>query len=245
MMRALKISRLVWALLTGSALLCGAVWLVSHRVRPVRWAGDAELVALSAERDRLRDSDDPTRDALRARQQTRLQQGWTMLRLAGLSEKLGPGWRCDWQPDRAGERPVVITRVAPGINDWPTCLSAVRQWTETPGVRFDSLDIAAEGVGHQRRFTRIALGLRFILAVAPNGNAERAAPSRGPLPVASATVPATTRKVGPGPSLVRPSASAEPPAPGLSSAPFRPDPPGFRAGELSPMPVHQPIGKQP
>ena len=65
MNRGLKVSRLAWALLAFSALPCGAVWLVSHRVRPIRWAGDAELVALTTERERLHESDDATRDAWR------------------------------------------------------------------------------------------------------------------------------------------------------------------------------------
>jgi len=35
MNRGLKVTRPAWALLAFSALLCGAVWLVSHRVRPI------------------------------------------------------------------------------------------------------------------------------------------------------------------------------------------------------------------
>jgi len=243
MNRGLKVTRPAWALLAFSALLCGAVWLVSHRVRPIRWAGDAELVALTTERERLHESDDATRDAWRTQQRTRFQQGWTAERLAELPEKLGPGWRCEWQSAGAGERRAVVTRVTPRLNDWPACVAAVRQWAGTPGVLLDSIDLAAEGTGRRRHFTQVALGLRFILAAAPNGNAERAAPSRGPLSVAPAAVPATTRKVGRVPSHRRPSAFAGPPAPGPAGAPFRPDPPGARAGEGSPVSVHQPKEK--
>ena len=73
------------------------------------------------------------------------------------------------------------------------------------------------------------LGLRLIGADAPIRKAEQAAPSRGPLPLASGELPATTRKVGPVPSLRLPSASAGPAASGPASAPIRPDPPGPRA----------------
>ena len=243
MKRAQKISRPVWALFALSALLCGSVWVVSHRIRPIRWAGDPELVALTTERERLHESDDTTRDALRAQQRTRTQQGWTAERLAQLPEKFGPGWRCEWQSAGAGERRAFVTRIAPRLNDWPAYITAVRQWAGMPGVFLDSLDMAAEGTGRRRRFIQVAFGLRFIPAAASNGNAERTAPSRGPLPVAPAAEPAATRKVGP--SLRRPSASAEPPAPG--AAPLRPDPPGARAGiglfPVRSISVHQPKEK--
>ena len=243
MNRACKVSPSAWAWLAFSALVCGAVWVVSHRVRPIRWAGDTELFALTTERERLRESDDATRDTLRAQQRTRIQQGWTAERLARLPEKCGPGWYWEWQSAGVGERRAVVTRVASQLDDWPACVAAVRQWAGTPGVQLDSLDLFAEGTGRRRRFTQATLGLRFLLAAAPNGNAERAA--GGPLPVASAAEPATPRKVGLVPSLRRPSASAEPPAPGPASAPFRPDPPGERAGLNSPVSIHQPIGIPP
>ena len=244
MNRAHSVSRPAWALFALSALLCGTVWAISHRVHPIRWAGDAELVALTSERERLHESDDATCEAWRARQWTRLQQGWTAERLAEVPGKFGPGWRCEWPSAGAGERRVVVTRVAPRLNDWPVGVAAVRQWAATPGVFLDFLDLAAEGNGRHRRFTRIALGLRFIPAAATKGNSERAAPGRSPLPVAPAAVPATPRKVGPVPSLRRPSASAEPPAPGPASAPLRPDPPGDRAGGVS-FPIRSTSVQQP
>lgn len=234
MNRARQVSRPVWALFAFSALLCSAVWFVRHRVRPIRWAGDTELVALTADRETLRASDDATRDILRAQQQSHLQSGWTAEQLAELPKELGPSWRCEWRTTGADERRAIVTRVAPRLQDWPAYVAAVRRWAGAPGVRLDSLDIAAEGTGRRRQFTQILIGLRFTLAAAPNGNAERPAPSRGALPVAPAAEPATTRPVGPVPSL-------RPPV----SAPFRSDPPGDRAGERAKISNHQPREKTP
>lgn len=234
MNRTRQVSRPVWALFAFSALLGGAVWFVSHRVRPLRWVGDAELEALTTDREALRASDDTTRDALRAQQQLRLQSGWTEEQLAELPKSLGAGWRCEWLPAGAGERRAVVTRVAPRLQDWPVCVAMVRRWAGAPGVRLDSLDIAAEGTGRRRQFTQVLIGLRFTLAAAPKGNAERPAPSRGALPVAPAAEPTTTRPAGPVPSL-------RPPV----SAPFRSDPPGDRAGERAKISNHQPREKTP
>ena len=122
MIRGRKVSRPVWALLASSALLCGAVWFVSHRVRPIRWAGDPELVALTAEREQLQQNDNATRDALRAQLQTRMQLGWTEERLAELPAKFGPGWRCALQNAGAGERRLLVTRV----NPWITCTNGMK-----------------------------------------------------------------------------------------------------------------------
>jgi hypothetical protein len=238
--RTRKVSRLTWSAFVASVLLCGAVWIVRHRIRPIRWTGDAELIALTTERERLHGSDDATREALRAQQRTRLQQGWTAERLAEVPEKFGAGWRCEWQSAGVAERRGVVTRIAPRLDDWPGCIAAVRQWAGTPGVLLDSLDFVANGAGRRRHFAQVALGLRFILAAAPIGDGERAAPSGGPLPVPPATEPPTTRKVGAVPSLRRPSASAEPPAPATVSAPFRSDPPGLRDDKGSPISVPQP-----
>jgi len=167
--------------------------------------------------------------------------GWTAERLAELPEKLGPGWRCEWQSAGAGERRAVVTRVTPRLNDWPACVAAVRQWAGTPGVLLDSIDLAAEGTGRRRHFTQVALGLRFILAAAPNGNAERAAQAAAHSPLLRPRC-ATTRKSGASrrtaPVRLRRASGSRA---GGRSVPTRPS--GCPGREGSPVSVHQPKEK--
>ena len=65
MKRPTNISRGTWCALGISVFVYGGVWTVVHRLRPIQWAGDPELTALVGERERLHDSGDTTRDALR------------------------------------------------------------------------------------------------------------------------------------------------------------------------------------
>jgi hypothetical protein len=228
--RPTRISRGAWFALGASVLLYGGVWTVVHRLRPIHWAGDPELTALVDERERLRDSDDATRDALRRQSEELLRQAWTNETLRALAERLGSAWVWESRDTEPLERHVVLTRVAPRFDEWPAYVALIADLEKQPGLTVESLDIAAEGARRHRRFTRLTIGLRFIVADAAISKAERSAPSRGPLPLAPGERPATPRKVGPVPSLRRPSASAEPPASGPASAPVRPDPPGPRAG---------------
>jgi hypothetical protein len=206
-----KVSRAAWAGLALSALLCGAVWAISHRLRPVRWAGDPELTALAAERDRLPDRDDRTRDALRRQQRTAGNHSWTDASLADFQRKLGSDWRWQAEPAAPGaaERRFKLTAMSQDIRRWPDCMAAVETLEKLPGVAILSLEITATGTGRQRRFTRIVLGLRLVWHDGRNpGNAERAAalfarsPFRGGVPGPAVEVRTSV------PALRPPSASA-------------------------------------
>ena len=99
---------------------------------------------------------------------------------------------------------------------------------QQPGVIVESVEILADGYARDRRLTRVAIGLRFVVAVAPARDGQRAVPSHGPPTVAPAAGPATPRKVGAFTSHRRPSAFAEPPAPGTAVTSFRPRPSGLQ-----------------
>ena len=233
------ISRKAWLALGASAAIYAAVWLVVHRLRPIRWAGDPQLAALVAEEERLHDFGDATRDALRRQSDETLKHAWTDEVLRGFRDKLGPTWSWESRDAEGPERRVLITRSRLRFDEWGACVALVRQLENEPGLAVESLDIAADGAGHQRRFSRFSIGLRFIVADATGPKAERPAPSRGPLPLGQGGQPAATPKVGPVPSLRLPSASAKPAASGPASAAVRADPPGPRAGagEAVPLPT--------
>ena len=178
MKRACKVSPAAWAGLVLSTLLCAAVWTVSRHLRPVRWAGDPELVALVSERDGLSDRDDRMREALRQRQQALATHAWTDESLAGLQQRLGADWRWEAEPAApgAGQRRFKLTALPREIRLWPACMAAVEALETQPGVAILSLEITAAGAGRQRRFTRVVLGLRLVWHGGRNpGNAERAA----------------------------------------------------------------------
>jgi len=226
---ARTISRGAWLAFATSAVLGGAVWFVAHQWRPITPESDTEVTALVSERDRLRGHDDQARDTLRDQRKGLARQAWSAEAVAGLQQSLSADWRWEWEP---GVRPhrAVLQRTAPRLEEWPHYVALVAELARQPGVSVDSVEFHADGAARERRFTRVTIGLRFTVADAPLSDAERAVPSHGPLPVASAGSPATPRKIGPVSSLRRPSASAEPPAPGPASTPFRSDPPGPRAG---------------
>jgi hypothetical protein len=90
----------------------------------------------------------------------------------------------------------------------------------------ESLEFHVEAAAPKRGSKQAAIGLRFIVAVAPSRDGQRAAPSCGPPTVAPAKGPATPRKVGALTSHRRPSASAEPPASGTTGASFQSRPTG-------------------
>jgi hypothetical protein len=231
MNRALKITRVAWFALAISLAASGAVWFATHRWPAARPTDNAELTALLNQREQLRPNDDATRDSLRHEQQGISRQAWNRERLAALVRRLSPDWRWEWE---AGNRPARVSLVqeAPQMEEWPRYVALVTDLTRQPGTVLEPVEIEATGPARERRFTRVVIGLRFIIADAPTSDAERVAPSRGPLPVAPAESPATPRKIVPVSLLRLPSASAEPPAPGQASAPFRSDPPGPRAGVL-------------
>lgn len=222
-----SISRRVWFAFGGSVLLFGIVWWMAHLKPSAPSAGAAEFAALTGERARLQGNDDRVRYRLREQQRGLTRLAWTPERLAALQQWRGAGWSWSWEPGDPPGR-VTLERVAPRIEEWPAYRALVTELAAQPGVIIESVEILADGAARDRRFTRVAIGLRFIVAVAPSRDGQRAAPSRGPPTVAPAQAPATTRKVGASTSHRRPSASAEPPAPGTAGASFRSRPSGFQ-----------------
>ena len=220
-----SISRRVWLAFGGSILLFGIVWWLAHHAPPTPPVGAAEFAALTSERARLQGNDDRVRDRLREQQRGLTRIAWTPAMLATLQQRQGAGWRWTWEPGDPRSR-VTLQRVAPRIEEWPAYTALVVELAAQPGVIIESVEILADGAARDRRLTRVAIGLRFIVAVAPSPDGRRASPSHGPPTVAPAKGPATTRKVGTFTSHRRPSASAEPPAPGTTGASFRSRPSG-------------------
>lgn len=236
MSRHVPITRGAWILLGLSTVIAGLGFALP-RLRPVPTHLDPELSALRGERDVLAVNDDATLENLRQQSRKQPQDTWSAVRL---TDRVGTGWRVEWQRPDGDSRAVLFSRSAPRLHEWPDYLRFLKSWTDLPGVAFESLDVSAGGPAQAREFTRVVIGLRLILADAPIGDAERAAPSRGPLPVAPASSPAIPRKVGPGPPLRPPATSAEPPADGPASASSRPDPPGPWAGVYQTTPPINP-----
>ncbi len=221
-----SISRGAWFAFGGTVLLFGISWWMAHHAPhapPVR----AEFAALTNERTLLQGNNDDMRDGLREQQRGLTRIAWTPERLAALQQRQGASWRWTWEPGDPRSR-VTLQRVAPRIEEWPAYGALVAELAAQPGVIIESVEILADGAARDRRFTRVAIGLRFIVAVAPSRAGQRAAPSRVPPTVAPAEGPATTRKIGAFTSHRRPSASAEPPAPGTSGASFRSRSSGFQ-----------------
>jgi hypothetical protein len=225
--RITPISRRVWFAFGSSAVVFGVVAWLAHRTVPTPAGHAAEFATLTRERDSLRGHDDDVRDRLRGQQQGLARLAWTPEKLAELERRQGDRWRWTWEPGDPPTR-VTLQRVAPQIEEWAAYRAFVAAWAGQPGVIVESLEILADGPARARRLTRVALGLRFVVAVTPSRDGPRAAPSRGPPTVAPAVGPATPRKVVPFTPLRRPSASAEPPAPGTSGASFRSRPSGVQ-----------------
>lgn len=234
-----SISRHVCLAFGSSVLLFAVAWGVAHHESPSSVAGAPEFAALTGERAQLQGNDDPVRDRLREQQGGLARIAWTPEKLAALQQKLGAGWRWTWEPGEPRCR-VALQSIKPRIEEWPAYRALVAELAAQPGAIIESLEILADGTAHDRRFIKVTIGLRFIVAVAPSRDGQRATPSRGPPTVAPAEGPATTRKVGAFTSHRRPSASAEPSAPGTSGASFRSRPSGVQ-GRRS----HQPTTSQP
>lgn len=232
MSRTVLITRGAWVLLGMSAMLAGAGFALP-RLRPVPTEVDAELVALRDERDVHATNDDATLERLRQQSRAQPPVAWSAEKFA---QRVGTGWRVEWQQPAGASRKVLLSRSAPRLHAWPDYLHFLKSWMDQPGIVLESLDVTAKGAAQARELDQVAIGLRVVLTVAPINNAERDSPNLVPLPVVAAEWAASPRKVGPGPSLRRPAASAEPPAPGQASAPVRPDPPGARAADFSPIP---------
>jgi hypothetical protein len=231
--RARKISRRVWFAFVGSVVLFAAGLWLALRPRPAESAHTAEFTALVGEKEHLRGNDESVRDRLREQQQGLTRIAWTPEKLAALEQRNGPRWRWTWEPGEPRAR-VTVQRVAPRIEEWAVYRALVAELAKQPGVMVESVEILADGHARDRRLTRVAIGLRFVVAVAPDRDGQRAVPSHGPPTVAPAAVPATPRKVGAFTSHRRPSAFAEPPAPGTSGASFRSRPSGVQGRSYHP-----------
>ena len=212
--------------LVVAAVFAGAGWIALLRLRPAAPDAGGELEALTAELGQLHGNEDGVRDGLRGQQAALNRHAWSADAVTGLRAQLGPGWRWAW----ASRERVLLSREQPRLEEWLAHVALVAALGQQPGLVVESVEVRAEGAARSRRFVAVTIGLRFNLAAAPAGDAERAAPNRVPPPVAPADGPAPTRKVGPVAPLRRPDAFAEPPAPGPVSASFRPDPPGSSAG---------------
>jgi hypothetical protein len=218
----------------SSFVVCAAVgWFAIHP-RPASSAPAAEFTALVGELERLRGNDDGLRDRLREQQRGLSRIAWTPEKLAALELRHGSRWRWTWEPGEPRTR-VTLLRVAPRIEEWAVYRALVSELTEQPGVIVESVEILADGYARDRRLTRVAIGLRFVVAPARDG--QRAVPSHGPPTVAPAAGPATPRKVGAFTSHRRPSAFAEPPAPGTSGASFRSRPSGVQGRSSHPTKI--------
>ena len=229
-----SISPRVWVAFGASVVLLGIVWWIAHSAPPEPPIRAAEFAALINERARLQGNDDGVRDRLREQQRGLARIAWTPDMLTTLQHRHGAGWRWIWEPSDPRSR-VTLQRVAPRIEEWPAYGALVTELAAQPGVIIESVEILAEGVARDRRFTRVAIGLRFIVLVAPSRDGQRAAPSRSPPTVAPAEGPAMPRKVGASTSHRRPSAFAEPPAPGTAGASFRSRPSGVQGRSRHPQ----------
>ncbi len=210
------------------SVLLAVAGLALPQLRPVPTGVDVDLIALRSEQGALVGNDDATLENLRQQATAQPPLAWSVEKF---TERVGMGWRVEWQQPDGASRSVRLSRSGPRLHQWPDYLRFVKSWMAQPGIILESLEVSATGTTGTRELAQVVVGLRITLTDAPIRNAEQAAPSRVPLPVASAEGAAKTRKIGPGPSLRRPSASAEPPAPGPASAPVRPDPPGPRAAD--------------
>lgn len=234
MSRTRSISRRVWSAFVSSFVLCAAAgWFALHP-RPAAAEHAAEFTALVGELERLRGNDDGLRDRLREQQRGLSRIAWTPDKLAALELRYGSRWRWTWESGEPRTR-VTLLRVAPHIEEWAVYRALVSELTEQPGVIVESVEILADGYARDRRLTRVAIGLRFVVAPARDG--QRAVPSHGPPTVAPAAGPATPRKVGAFTSHRRPSAFAEPPAPGTSGASFRSRPSGVQGRSSHPTKI--------
>ncbi len=233
MNRTFGISRGVGFAFVGSVVLFAAVgWFALHPL-PAESAHAGEFAALVGEQERLRGNDDSLRDRLREQQRGFTRIAWTRDKLAALEQRHGSRWRWTWEPGDPRAR-ATVQRVAPRIEEWAVYRALVAELAGQPGVIVESVEILADGYARDRRLTRVAIGLRFVVAVAPARDGQRAVPSHGPPTVAPAAGPATPRKVGAFTSHRRPSAFAEPPAPGTSGAPFRSRPSGVQGRSSHP-----------
>lgn len=217
-----------WLFLTFGVALLAVVLYVRQHGELLRFAEDGELVRLRAERQRL-SAFEPA--ALRA----------TQAKLEELEKRTATDrpWPEGWsgREENPGEDAGGATwRLSPtGVPSWTGLVNAIGTLVSVPGSRIVSVQIRSRGTLTERQMASVE-----IVLTQPTTPWSRRNPSGGTTGPGAGD-PATPTAVGAGPSLRRPSASAEPPAPGQASAPIRPDPRGPRAGTVfipNPQPTH-------
>ncbi len=199
-----------------SALFAVAGLALPH-LRPVPTGVDADLIALRSEQAALAGNDDMTLENLRQQARAQPPAAWSVEKF---TEQVGTGWQVEWQQTDGASRSVRLSRSHPRLQQWPDYVRFVKSWTDQPGIVLESLEICATSTAGTRELTQVVIGLRVTLAGAPIRNAEQAAQSRVPLPVAAAESAARPGRSGPAPR----------------SAQIRPDPPGPRAADSPSIP---------
>jgi len=171
-----SITRSAWILLGLSAIVAGLGFALP-RLRSVPNGVDEELVALRSERDALAANDDATLDNLRQQARTQPPVAWPTEKF---TERVGTGWRVEWQQPHGASRVALLSRSGPRLHEWFDYLRFLKSWTDQPGVVFESLDVTARGANRSRELAQVEFSLRVMLTEAPMGNGERVAPSRAP-----------------------------------------------------------------
>ena len=218
-----------WLFLGSSAAVFAAAAWFAHARPAARSAPTQEEATLAAERDRLKPSDERTLASLREEARALARYHWTQDRLDTLKRRLEPDWHWEWLPVDHTPR-VVLTARSSRLEDWPQHHALVSELAATPGVVVEEIEFHAEGPARARRFDRVMLRVRFLRDDPARSDAERAAPSRVPLPAAPAESPANSRKVGPPLRSAVPLPSPSLRQPGRPPLRFGPDPSGSWAG---------------
>ena len=193
-----RVSRLsVVSLVLGLCAIASAIW-VRQRIRSAPDGGHPDLARLSSERSRM-EAAAAELPGLRAQAAQRRAIPDNSAR----PWQVSAGWSITPAANSPSER-VVLRRSAPGI-DWPGLVATVTDLERRPGWRIATLEIRSRGSRHQREIAAVEIVLEH--ATATPGQPADVRPPAVPASAGGAT-PAAPRKVGRGPSLRRPSASA-------------------------------------
>lgn len=155
-----KFSRGAWVFLGVSATLL-ATALSAERIRPIPLPDTRELAAVRAEHAEFAAYSDDALAKLRKEVAAHPAPRWTDTTAKSWLESSAEGWSHAWHTES-----VTLTKTASTLSDWPACLAALRTWTTRPGVLLESIDLAADGTGSGRTFSRLSVRLRFALSTA-------------------------------------------------------------------------------
>jgi hypothetical protein len=216
-----------WMFLACSASLLACVLAVRQRGDLLSFAEDGELVRLREERQRLSVFDPAA--------VLKLQAAADALNDRNAVRRWPAGWSAQAVTSPDGLKRLTWKLTPMGTATWSGLVQAIEALAVLPGNRIVSVAVRSRGTLAEREIAAVEIVLEQ-----PTPTPSRRNPSGG-TGLSGAEGPATPPAVGAGPSLRRPSASAEPPASGQASAPVRPDPRGPRAGSFSthkPQPNH-------